>query len=696
MNSSCSPRSRRRPDGTLRRGPHRRIAGWRRSSRALLLSFSAYCQRHPVELSLSPSPPKLLDSGLVSPVRGKRLLSLDVAVLGSRLVSPVRAQRALGSVEVRADSSDVTGGTLTPSRSGPGVDVRATPSFEPVASGQRRRLLASLFAWGDRAVGICLGSSTAWTAGIPHGILSPRLASNNVHVSVPLDVQEQAHRIRSIIDKMEPLTLGLTSCFSGIGTAEMCGQAITEAFLAADIPVSLEFKGGFEIKRQARYLSQVMAPEASFGGDLLALRPPHIKDRLEQPFVSFEALRSFLDSNTAWLRSDAVCPDTGKVWKIDLGDIHFGGNPCTDWSLIGKQPGCLGPTMPALFTWALLIRRHKPLLLLQENVPQFPLVLLLDLLHQEYKVDSLLLDPRRLGWPVARARRYAIFSRTNLPGHPLSLTALLPLLDTTYQVGDASLFAVAPGPYAPPSKRELSNLRGYLRPARSGRKRVLVDLAQNALIRSRGSTVDNALCTITCSSTRLYLVAEARCLSGDELLLAQGFPALDWCAKALGCFPMHRALSTFSNHAEAQLAGNAMHSNCLGLTLRWAVVQYLLPFKTVMRGVPRPVRAHSRSPFLRALAEFVAHSPSPVARSVRAAAIPYANRRQRDLFPLPDLSSKLDLDPPGYLRKQARLSCRAQCALGWWFGHPIQFRSAFGGSERSALSCTSTFCRLAQ
>jgi len=231
----------------------------------------------------------------------------------------------------------------------------------------------------------------------------------------------------------------------------------------------LEFKGGFEIKRQARCLSQAMVPEASFGGDLLALWPPHIKDRLEQPFVSFEALRSFLDGNADWLGSDAVCPDTGRVWTTDLGDIHCGGNPCTDWSLIGKQQGCLGPTMPVLITWALLIRRHKPLLLLQENVPQFPLALLLDLLHQEYKVDSLLLDPRRLGWPVARARRYAIFSRTNLPGHPLSLTALLPLLDATYQVGDASLFAVAPGPCAPPSERELSNLRGYLRPARSGR-----------------------------------------------------------------------------------------------------------------------------------------------------------------------------------------------------------------------------------
>ena len=61
----------------------------------------------------------------------------------------------------------------------------------------------------------------------------------------------------------------------------MCGQVITEALFTAGIPVSLELKGGFEIKRQARYLSQVMAPEASFGGDLLALRPPHIKDRLE-------------------------------------------------------------------------------------------------------------------------------------------------------------------------------------------------------------------------------------------------------------------------------------------------------------------------------------------------------------------------------------------------------------------------------
>ncbi len=66
---------------------------------------------------------------------------------------------------------------------------------------------------------------------------------------------------------------------------------------------------------------------------------------------------------------------------------------------------------------------------------------------------------------------------------------------------------------------------------------LVADLAQNPEMRPWGATKDRALCTLTCSSSRLYVPAVGRCLSEVELLLAQGFPATDWAAEALGLGP---------------------------------------------------------------------------------------------------------------------------------------------------------------
>ena len=60
-----------------------------------------------------------------------------------------------------------------------------------------------------------------------------------------------------------------------------------------------------------------------------------------------------------------------------------------------------------------------------------------------------------------------------------------------------------------------------------------------------------------------------RCMSPKEALVAQGFPASLWAARSMGC--SHRDLSEVSGNAAFKLAGNAMHTACVGSVLAWIV-----------------------------------------------------------------------------------------------------------------------------
>ena len=197
----------------------------------------------------------------------------------------------------------------------------------------------------------------------------------------------------------------------------------------------------------------------------------------------------------------------------------------------------------------------------------------------------------------------------------------------------------------------------------------------------RGSTTDRALCTLTCSSSRLLVVKERRCLSGLELLIAQGFPATEWAAGALGLDPMRLVPTDLSNHAAVRPAGNAMHSNCMGLMVAWALLSHLCadsvrvatpdPRQGSVRFspgfdelTPSPSLREHKDRFQRELSLFLKTSHCPVARSVRAPPVPAPAPRNRDLFPLPDLPQRLEGDPPDILRQQARL-CSAGLDVLW-------------------------------
>ena len=76
-----------------------------------------------------------------------------------------------------------------------------------------------------------------------------------------------------------------------------------------------------------------------------------------------------------------VCTVSAAQVQLNLGDIHRGGAPCTDFLTVGKRRALAGPTTAVFPTWALLLVAHTPLVVAHENVIGFPYELLRDLLE---------------------------------------------------------------------------------------------------------------------------------------------------------------------------------------------------------------------------------------------------------------------------------------------------------------------------
>ena len=129
----------------------------------------------------------------------------------------------------------------------------------------------------------------------------------------------------------------ITSCFSGMGTAELCARAFNHELERRQLSCRFVIGGGFELDKTAREATRRVTDGAPCGANLLDLWPDSVRERLAQPFDSFSDLRSFLEAKHHLLASEIRCPDTGARWTISLGHLHCGGNPCKDWSLLGKR-----------------------------------------------------------------------------------------------------------------------------------------------------------------------------------------------------------------------------------------------------------------------------------------------------------------------------------------------------------------------
>ena len=87
-------------------------------------------------------------------------------------------------------------------------------------------------------------------------------------------------------------------------------------------------------------------------------------------------------------------------------DVEVAGPTCTDFSPEGLRQGLAGPSMPAFWAWARLLRAN-PLLKLAvfENVPEFPLWLLEQVFGDTFGVYPFLIGPEDVGFSLVRRDR---------------------------------------------------------------------------------------------------------------------------------------------------------------------------------------------------------------------------------------------------------------------------------------------------
>ena len=80
------------------------------------------------------------------------------------------------------------------------------------------------------------------------------------------------------------------------------------------------------------------------------------------------------------------------------------GITCTDWSFLGKRQGMEGPSARPCLIWAHEQLRRAPDVILLECTQQQPDSILLQDFRDRYSVQSAIISPVQLGWPVRRPR----------------------------------------------------------------------------------------------------------------------------------------------------------------------------------------------------------------------------------------------------------------------------------------------------
>jgi hypothetical protein len=185
-----------------------------------------------------------------------------------------------------------------------------------------------------------------------------------------------------------------------------------------------------------------------------------------------------------------------------------------------------------------------------------------------YSLFECLLDPRDFGWPVSRQRRYTVLALRGTGDLVRPCSDIPATLGSEVPVGlTGELFAweAIPTPSLTPARS--LGLSGYFKAFAGSHRLRAVDLSQHPLTRPRTATAEGSLCTLTCGSSSIYLPSVRRCLTGTELLVAQGYPASKPFADILRTtLPV---VALLAKSQRVRLAGNGMHAACLGAVLSW-------------------------------------------------------------------------------------------------------------------------------
>ena len=336
------------------------------------------------------------------------------------------------------------------------------------------------------------------------------------------------------------------------------------------------FKCAVERDRVAREVLVMHSPHSDLHLDILSWIHPDHRDRVRSAQV--DRLRSVIfDESMQLLLEDA------NGAKFDFGDCHVAGPPCVDFSPMGAGRRELGPTMICLYVWARAVRDSRPMLLIIENVPRFPISLLQSLFGDIYHMDWALLEACSFGAPGRRRRLYVILTLKGKLKLSRSVSELVAAVDGHFVARRSwEILFCLPGSDDGFSKAVRRRSREYLRVFKD--KLSIYDLDQLPRGRPRRARPGAPLFGLTAHTRNCWSHAFGRSLRRDELAASMGLPSHPALSSRYGM--QHISFEGLSRSAAGRLIGNGMSVPCIGSILTWCAAHTIPDVVLIPAGLP--------------------------------------------------------------------------------------------------------------
>ena len=325
---------------------------------------------------------------------------------------------------------------------------------------------------------------------------------------------------REKVRKQLSSALYVGSLFSGVGggeaAVECLAAAVSNKFGTGHMPVKFGISADFSSTSQ-RFLRAAFPTRCIFGD-----------------INQWPELESADSPSAPCCQHKSQCPLLPPEACRETKMLIFGG-PCVAHTRMGSRKKFADPRTDCHFKARCYAKRAKYDLLFSENVLQFPMGEFLSDFEDEYEVKVGNLDPRSMGWPMARERQFGIAVRRDwgmwTEEDPWSF--LLSLMPGMAQGSTAESFFQSSIEASPPLSVSMSNrVDQYGEVFGRTSSRLLVwDVTQNPAKRPRTNRTDGSLQTLLRRS-RLYAPQFGVLLNGDDALTAMGFPVLDVFARS--------------------------------------------------------------------------------------------------------------------------------------------------------------------
>ena len=311
--------------------------------------------------------------------------------------------------------------------------------------------------------------------------------------------------------------------------------------------------------------------------------------------------------STSWCTShDMECPLNDMGTKFT---VWSGGNRCLDWTTFGARRNWAGDDTLPFIIWCFSILRAGPDVVIQECTPQFDLTYFRQILEDCYTIQHRVICPSQLGFPVSRARQWAIAVRTskwtlleqfdgpsfeNMFYREIMLNA--DVYFQTTAAGDAEVAQLItrrakrrgltphqsdgqPWPFRSiASPGLLARLEGYrLLAEAEGNKCFVANISQNPDVMPLRGCILPTLLTRSCyallrsDKVGLGLHDDPWIMTSDQALGAMGWPIA-----GLGASPtiqnlLEPPLATMKPQFKYHVAGNGMHVAVAASVLVWVL-----------------------------------------------------------------------------------------------------------------------------